>query len=337
MCRTSSHSAVSSCLIVILFAIVLQDTDQKKLGKPFRTFQGHETGVVSICFSLDNSLLASAATDGSVIVWNVTSGEKMAALRGSKEGVNSVAFHPNGFLLLLGGADGVISLWDVKKREKLQTYRGHADAINTVTFLPGGKGFVSGSMDKTACLWDSDAPEPKRKFQHKYPIYSLSVSPNGEWLVTTSSPRPSTSEPNQNTSILTLINLKKKKRDHSKVLNDSVRGVDVDNNNNKFVTASWDGKIKLWDIPNINLLRTLSQSHPALSVAFSPSGDKLISGSLNGSLDVWSEAGKATSSYMEKGMAVFSTKFSPNGKMIAAGFADLENDRAGKVLVWMVR
>ena len=68
--------------------------------------------IFTISFSPDSSTLASTGY-GSVSLWEVGSGEKIATLAEHTGWVNAVAFSPNGSALITGGDDATLRIWDI--------------------------------------------------------------------------------------------------------------------------------------------------------------------------------------------------------------------------------
>ena len=72
---------------------------------------------MSVAFSPDGKILASASYDKSVKFWDVATGKERATLKGT-EAVRFVAFSPDGRLLASGGgstdnAPGELKVWDI--------------------------------------------------------------------------------------------------------------------------------------------------------------------------------------------------------------------------------
>jgi WD40 repeat protein len=67
-----------------------------------------------VAFSPKVAVLAVGDGDGSTYLWNVLTGQRIAALRDpASGGITSVAFSPNGQLLAAGGQNGVTYLWNM--------------------------------------------------------------------------------------------------------------------------------------------------------------------------------------------------------------------------------
>ena len=77
-------------------AIDLWDISSQRVK---RSFLGHETEICSLETSCDGSLLASAAADGTVRMWNMRSGQPLLTLRTEEHHFRSVAISPNGRLI----------------------------------------------------------------------------------------------------------------------------------------------------------------------------------------------------------------------------------------------
>jgi len=116
-----SASAFSSDLQYAAFSyaetIYLQQTQDWVVE---RTLEQHTGSVTALAFSPDGSLLASAAEDNTVRIWEVSTGEEIHCLEsGQSDQAHFVAFNPTGTMVAASGNSG-IRMWDVSTGQALR-------------------------------------------------------------------------------------------------------------------------------------------------------------------------------------------------------------------------
>jgi WD40 repeat protein/uncharacterized caspase-like protein len=114
---------------------------------------------------------------GQVQLWDVTTGQQIAAIKGHGRGVSKVAFSRDNKLLASGGTDNTIKIWDVATRNELRTLTGHTSAIESIDFSPDGRLLASASDDGSTFLWDTKTGE--------HLLTLISLDDGGEWMVVT--------------------------------------------------------------------------------------------------------------------------------------------------------
>ena len=143
-------------------------------------------------FPPDGFTLASGASDGSLRVWDVRTGEAIQTLQdypGRRSFV--VAFSPDG-LTLAGGRlpstasasspPGRIELWDTGTWEHVRTLEGHTATVGWVAFSPDGDMLASagGWYDDTVRLWDTRTWKQTHTLAgHNRGVDSVAFSPDG--------------------------------------------------------------------------------------------------------------------------------------------------------------
>ena len=135
------------------FSIVLKNSVSGLLQ---HTLTGHRDWVRAVDFSPDSSRLASSAWDRQLFLWDVASGERIAAVKPYSDEVDSVCFSPGGELLAVGSSDRdqYLELWNGRTLEHVDSLRGHVDTVTSIAFSPDGKRLASASFDHTVKLWD---------------------------------------------------------------------------------------------------------------------------------------------------------------------------------------
>ena len=88
----------------------------------------------------DEKIIASASTNGSVIIWNITKTgrAKIANLfKDHDRTVNRVNFHPTEQNLVLSGSqDGQMKLFDYRRNESVQTFSSNSESVRDIQFNP---------------------------------------------------------------------------------------------------------------------------------------------------------------------------------------------------------
>ncbi|MEM7278207.1 MAG: AAA-like domain-containing protein [Pseudomonadota bacterium] len=123
-----------------------QAQDLFENSDPGLRFLGHNGQISKIQFSLSGQLLASAATDGSVRVWPVSSGQpKDFFIRLGSAAVRALAFSPDDSRLAVATVNG-FSLFDTGNGELLSRHRTNAP-VNALAFSGSGEHLFAGASD----------------------------------------------------------------------------------------------------------------------------------------------------------------------------------------------
>lgn len=113
--------------------------------------KGHSKAVTSIAWSPSaprtSPRLFSASADGTLIVWNASTGAKLRRLRGHKGIVNSVSCTQGGReVLVSGGDDGKVMMWDPQERDPLDVLKVDYP-VTAVCFSDDGSQVYVGGLD----------------------------------------------------------------------------------------------------------------------------------------------------------------------------------------------
>jgi WD40 repeat protein len=117
-------------------------------------------GTTSIAFSADGkSVAAAVASQNTITVWDVASGEerwqRQAHPLGHNQGwIYALTFTPDGKTLFSGSQDRTIRLWDAATGKERGLLQGHRAAVHALAVSPDGTRLASGSKDCTVLVWD---------------------------------------------------------------------------------------------------------------------------------------------------------------------------------------
>jgi WD40 repeat protein len=111
-----------------------------KGGERLRMQGGHGVAVHELAFSRDGQMLASAGGDGTVKLWNGTTGVLLKTL-GVGSLTYAVALSPNGKWAVSGSFDGLVRVWDVASGRQLATLLAlppQGDRLDWLALTPEG-------------------------------------------------------------------------------------------------------------------------------------------------------------------------------------------------------
>jgi WD40 repeat protein len=78
---------------------------------------GHTHMVECLACSPDGRRLATGSLDGTIKLWDTTTGEEVFTLRGHTAGVLCVAFSPDGQRIASGSIDRTVRVWDTAEQK----------------------------------------------------------------------------------------------------------------------------------------------------------------------------------------------------------------------------
>ncbi|KAG7403030.1 Vegetative incompatibility protein HET-E-1 [Fusarium oxysporum f. sp. rapae] len=119
-----------------------------------QTLEGHKHSVSSVVFSNDGKLIASGSYDGTVKIWNITTGEKERTLEGHRGRVSSGVFSNDGTLVTSGSEDETAKrpvFFAGRPVSNLEDFRRR---VISVVFSNDGIFIASGSIDETVKIWN---------------------------------------------------------------------------------------------------------------------------------------------------------------------------------------
>ena len=120
--------------------------------------QGHRDMVTTLAFSLDGKTLASTSFYGTILLWDVETGQIRHSLSAHTASIAVLAFSPDNQTLASGGywnldAERTICIWDIHTGQLLTAVEGHTDPIFALAFSSDGQILASAGWDNAIRMW----------------------------------------------------------------------------------------------------------------------------------------------------------------------------------------
>ena len=263
-------------------------------GRHLREIRGHTESVCSVSFAPDGKSLVSGSHDGTVRLWSPETGEPEKVLQGHGGAVTFVGFNEAN-MLITGSLDKTLRAWDAHTGKETGVHQVGKEILSRSALAAGGSAFAiydGSSSPARATVWDVRSGRVMQRVQAETWINSVSLSPDGRYLITGGSEHPETE---RNEVVLWEL------ATAALVYRISGEGDRV-----SAVAFSWDGRTFAWaEGPGSNkadrhypihvhrlgtgkeILRFDEQSGLAYALAFSPDGTKLASGMADTTALVW--------------------------------------------------
>jgi WD40 repeat protein len=207
-------------------------------------------------------------------------------------------------------------LWDVGTGKSLAVLEGARSSIEDVAFSADGT--LVAAAENVICIWDARSGALLHKLL--YPGFRLKFSPDGKWLVS------GTMRGGLLVWDTTTWKLVVEKKPHE----DRLGSISFDPAGQVAVTGGWDGAVTFWSLPAWTPLRTIKDTSPVSTTAFSADGTLLLTGDWSVTLHVRraSDGAIIHTIVLPAGSRWMSAFFSPDGRTIITGTFD------GVIRVW---
>ncbi len=147
-----------------------------------RDLAGHTSGVNDVAFSGDCKTLYSAASDGTIRVWDVDSAQETQRLANHGFGVNELIVNDADGWLAYGAVDGGTRMLSLKTGEVIADFTLGRRPILAMAYDRVGKQLAVGDGEGFIMVIDTQQRAITRDFRatKRGPVWALSFSPGGQ-------------------------------------------------------------------------------------------------------------------------------------------------------------
>lgn len=285
----------------------------------------HPHTVHAVSWSPDGRTVASA--NGTIPLWDISSGQRIGSLAGHEELVYGLAWSPDGKMLVSGSLDHTTRLWDVASQEEIGSLN-HTDDVRDIALSQDGTRLAVANGSQVS-LWDIASRQEIATFTgHADDVLCVALSPDGKKLAAGS----------EDSSIYLWDTLSGQQIAALSGHKFKVSDVAWDPNGGTLVSGSWDGTVRLWSVDETRELIAIpgGEDERVLSVAWSPDTKIVAAGSSYRRIRLWFVERVKSGSEKEAAILsghtswVYSVAFSPDGKLLVSGSDD------GTVRLWDV-
>lgn len=299
-------------------------------GRPIKQSdedEGHADWVTSVAFSPDGKKVVSGSHDGTLILWDVSTGRQLLLIDGHRLSgrpfeVLSVDYSPDGKSLLSASSDGTARLWDATTGKQIRIFSA-LKFVKAVAFSPDSKKIVV-TNGSSLLMWDVIDGRLIHTF-HTPSIYMASdviFSPDGHTLISYS-------------GLVQIWDVDTGKEIRRFDPEDSIFSMALSSDGKSLLLGKdfkgYLGIMELWDVRSGKLLRTFPEQPRAVKcIAISPDGKITASESQEGMdsfskgfIKLWDmKTGKEIRRLKGHESRVSTIAFSPDGKTIISGSWD---------------
>jgi WD40 repeat protein len=292
--------------------------------------RGATNGVGALAFSPDGKTVLSGNSDGSVRIWQVSTGVLLNTVKVGSHPINSLAFSPDGSIVAIGANGGTIRLWHISDENQLHRLHEDAGFDRGVAFSPDGDILAGGFEGGSVRLWNVADGTVVDLLEHdSIFVLGFGFSPGGSILAVAWIDGIFAWDISNESFLWTQ--------------NENTGTVDClafSPDGQTLATGGWEGTVRLWNAADGKLLRTWYGSYLANwfnNVTFSPSGSILAALSEDGTIYLWEVSDDISQS--DEPLLVlegnvrggYSLAFSPDGELLALGAGD------GTIWLWGVK
>jgi WD40 repeat protein len=282
-------------------------------------------GLHNVTFSADGGTLAAGQGDGSIHLWDVSSGDLLMTIKGADTSIAGIAISPDGkFLASTALLEGRVRVWEVISGELAQEFSFEGSPALSVNFSPDSSLLaISGAtiarnketVNSLVSLWSASDWKKVREFKLEGGGASRVVFSPDSLVLAFRSGRSTLAIYDTGTG-----DLIREFIGHTGVIHALAYAPD----GSTVISGGADGLLSVWDVTNAAQISFTQEYNDRLNdIAISPDGNTLVTASDNGGITLWNaQTRERIFSLTSPDSPPTSLAFSVDGRLLAAGFED---------------
>jgi WD40 repeat protein len=265
-----------------------------------------------VVFSPDLQHVATDTQNNTVDIWDIHSGQKIAAVRGHEKAITAVAFAPGKRYLASADLDGVLKISDALTGEEKLAWAGSGRWISGLAFSPDGSLVAITEDSMTVRILDIDAARELAPLSiEEDSLIQPLFSGDGKRLGATSKD-----------GRLHFWDLPaRRKISHTPSHKNEIVSFSFSPDGKTLATGSVDRTVRFWDPTTGKELRAIrGHGAPVNSLGWSSDGRFLVTGDGNGEVKVWDAFAKTPPVLPAEAISsIRALAFSSSDELIALG------------------
>lgn len=243
--------------------------------EPVKKLIGNTYKLSNLSWSFDGNILAAGVEDGTIMLWDVRTGELIQRLWQHPTQVKNISWSPSSKYLASCISSYYTRIWDIKDGT-CQIFKEEISSVESIAWSTDETMLaVAGTKEKIIVVWDIKQRKVTSKVSIPSVVHDLFWSPNNTEISAVTD--DSLYILNINTNKLKRVFLKDFYPRNLKLSHDR-----------KIIASGISYGIRLWDVITGNEIGTLeSKHHDITAVSFSHDGQFLASIARNGIIELW--------------------------------------------------
>uniref|UniRef100_A0A5S6QZK8 U3 small nucleolar RNA-associated protein 15 homolog n=1 Tax=Trichuris muris TaxID=70415 RepID=A0A5S6QZK8_TRIMR len=230
----------------------------------------------ALCLSIrgDGKMIAIGDESSRFRVFSMSTMSEQRHFNGHQGSVRACKFTTQGYHLASFSDDFTVRYWDLATASELRSFQGHQDSVRCGLCISANM-IVSGSYDHTVRIWDERQSTYAMLLEHGYPVESVAMNDAGKLLIVAGGTVVSVWDVEGGRKVAQLS------RHHK-----TVTHVQFCSANSRFMSASLDHHIKVYDLQSMDAAADMKFSGPILSFSILMDDSFLAVGMASGLLSV---------------------------------------------------